>query len=127
VYQFNKTPMPLLIHESNSHQALIPDISPAPSYLYVDRIVSHISLRTTTETSKFERKFFMSSIFKKVCTKLLLDYCNFCLGGRASQKHLGRASPKTKITIHFIVNIAIFESLLFEGYSCKRLQSLHTY
>jgi hypothetical protein len=28
---------------------LIPDISP-PSYLYVDWIVSHISLRTKTET-----------------------------------------------------------------------------
>jgi hypothetical protein len=34
---------------------------------------------------------------------------------------------ETKITVHFIVNIAIFESLLSEGYSYKRLQTLHTY
>jgi hypothetical protein len=40
---------------------------------------------------------------------------------------LRRASPKTKITVHFIVNIMIFECLLFEGYSCKRLQTLYTY
>ena len=40
---------------------------------------------------------------------------------------LGRASQKQEITIHFIVNITIFESLLFEGYSCKRLQTLYTY
>jgi hypothetical protein len=36
----------------------------------------------------------------------------------------GTRVPKTKITIHFIVNITIFENLLFEGYSCKRLQTL---
>ena len=40
---------------------------------------------------------------------------------------LRRASPKTKITVHFIVNIAIYESLLFEGYLCKRLQTPYTY
>jgi hypothetical protein len=40
---------------------------------------------------------------------------------------LGRASPKTKITVHFIVNIMIFECLLFEEYSCKRLQTWSTY
>jgi hypothetical protein len=40
---------------------------------------------------------------------------------------LGCASPKTKITVHFMVNIAIYESLLFEVYSCKRLQTLYTY
>jgi hypothetical protein len=39
----------------------------------------------------------------------------------------GRASPKTKIALHFIVNIAIFESLLFEWYSCKCLQTLYIY
>jgi hypothetical protein len=31
----------------------------------------------------------------------------------------GCASPKTKITVHFILNIAIFESILFQGYLCK--------
>jgi hypothetical protein len=35
--------------------------------------------------------------------------------------------PQNKNTAHFIVNIAIFESLLFEGYSCKRLQTLYSY
>jgi hypothetical protein len=40
---------------------------------------------------------------------------------------LGRASPKTKNTAHVIVNIAIFERLLFEEYSCKSLQTLYTY
>ena len=34
---------------------------------------------------------------------------------------------QNKNTAHFIVNIAIFESLLFEGYSCKRLQTLYSY
>ena len=67
MYYFQSVPVQQdtqpLIQESNSHQvtnsdvhtqlALIPDISP-PSNLYVDRIVSHISLRTKTETSKFE-------------------------------------------------------------------------
>jgi hypothetical protein len=41
-------------------------------------------------------------------------YCNFYSGGRASQNSL------------LISNFTIFESLLFEGYSCKRLQTLCT-
>ena len=38
---------------------------------------------------------------------------------------LGRASQKQNNTFHS--KYRIFESLLFEGYSCKRLQTLYTY
>ena len=41
-------------------------------------------------------------------------YCNFCFWD---------ARPKNNLLIS---NFAIFESLLFEGYSCKRLQTLYT-
>jgi hypothetical protein len=37
---------------------------------------------------------------------------------------LGDARPKNNLLIS---NFTIFESLLFEGYSCKRLQTLYTY
>jgi hypothetical protein len=37
---------------------------------------------------------------------------------------LGDARPTNNLLIS---NFIIFESLLFEGYSCKRLQTLYTY
>jgi hypothetical protein len=37
---------------------------------------------------------------------------------------LGDARPKNSLVIS---NFTIFESLLFEGYSCKRLQTLYSY
>jgi hypothetical protein len=40
---------------------------------------------------------------------------------------LGRVSQKQKLQYIPLVNITIFESLLFEEYSCKRLQTLYTY
>ena len=46
--------------DSFVYSASFPDILP-PS-LYVDRIFAHTSLRTNSETSKFESKFVMSSI-----------------------------------------------------------------
>ena len=36
----------------------------------------------------------------------------------------GDARPQNSLVIS---NFTIFESLLFEGYSCKRLQTLYTY
>jgi hypothetical protein len=71
------------------------------------KLVSIQSLKTFTYPSNNK----LSKIVKLLIKRLLL----------------GRASLKTKKTIHFIVNITIFESLLFEGYSCKRLQTLYTY
>jgi hypothetical protein len=58
-----------------------------------------------------------------VCVKCQLEnrdiryemYCNFCFGD---------AHPKNNLLIS---NFTIFKSLLFEGYSCKRLQTLYTY
>ena len=38
----------------------------------------------------------------------------------------GDARPKNNL-LTLISNFTIFESLLFEGYSCKRLQILYTY
>ena len=37
------------------------------------------------------------------------------------------ARPKNKNCNTFHSKYRIFESLLFEGYSCKRLQTLYTY
>ena len=42
-------------------------------------------------------------------------YCNLCFWD---------TRPKNNLLIS---NFTIFESLLFEGYSCKRLQTLYTY
>jgi hypothetical protein len=42
-------------------------------------------------------------------------YCNLCFWDARPKKNL------------LISNFTIFESLLFEGYSCKRLQTLYTY
>ena len=74
------------------------------------KLVSIRSLKTFNEYPSNNK---LSKIVKLLIKRLFLVF--------------GTRVPKTKITIHFIVNITIFESLLFEGYSCKRLQTLYTY
>ena len=53
--------------------------------------------------------------------KLLIK--RFFVDARPKKQKYSIFHSKNKNTVYFIVNIAIFESLLFEGYSCKHLQT----